>query len=192
MGRSRVEEVEMGETMVQGVGHTDSRSHVMRRVASEVERIGSIKAAAREWGVHPSLVGAMIRGEKRPGRAVSERLGLPWSGERRGGKPDRGVKGRSRGRAAPAPAPPPAPVPTSTAIVGLLEEQAEHRRRAAEIRAAGAPSPSSPVVARRRPAWAARLRRAHLRRERAIRAYGLALAARVAGREAAQAAGGST
>jgi hypothetical protein len=150
-------------------------AEVRRRIGAAVERIGSIKAAAEAWGVHPSMVGAAMRGEKAPGRKIAEALRLPQSGSRRGGPPDRGRMpgGRVRPKAEREPRPRPErkpsvgppierPEPPTTG-----EERAAIARRAAEIRLAGMPGPYRGDRPPRGPSWR-RVVRVHLRIERRL------------------------
>ena len=128
------------------------------RVKQEVERLGSIKAAAAAWGVHYSMVNAILNGRKQPGRTICEKLGLPHSGDRRGGPRDRETlpEGARRKPSRPVPVP-------DKPVEGESDEQGR-LRRAAEIRAGWMPKPS-PI--KQEPSWRD-IVRAHLCIEKRI------------------------
>jgi hypothetical protein len=162
-----------------------------RIVAEAVERFGSPKAAAAAWGVHPAFVRAVIRGERRPGRVISQALGLPAPANRRGGSRYRGswIEGqelrprpRPGSRLKSGPEPPDvvtaspaaviAPVVASGAWAGCgtpsEQARAEEWRRAAEIRFSRMPKAESGRPPRLRPVGYRRMVREHLARERVI------------------------
>lgn len=134
---------------------TMSQIHVKRAV----ERIGSIKAAASSLGVHYSMVNAILNGRKSPGPIICEKLGIPHSGDRRGGRRDRGALPQEMRRKPSRPEPPP-----DSPVEGETDEQGR-ARRAAEIRGERMPKPPAMVV--KTPTWE-EVVRSHLRLERRL------------------------
>ena len=49
---------------------------VESKLAARIEKAGGVRALARDWGVSPSYISQVSRGQRRPGPAILDRLGI--------------------------------------------------------------------------------------------------------------------
>lgn len=55
-----------------------TEQQVIQRVKKEIERVGSLRGLAREWGVTPSYLCDIVNGRRAPGPKILTPLGLRW------------------------------------------------------------------------------------------------------------------
>ena len=49
---------------------------VKSKLAARIEKACGVRALARDWGVSPSYISQVARGQRRPGPAILDRLGI--------------------------------------------------------------------------------------------------------------------
>lgn len=53
-----------------------SEQEVKDRIRAAMDAIGSLRAAAKVWGVTPSLLSDTVNGKRRPGAAILSKIGV--------------------------------------------------------------------------------------------------------------------
>ena len=51
-------------------------SLVESKLAARIEKAGGVRALARDWGVSAAWISQVSRGQRRPGPAILDRLGI--------------------------------------------------------------------------------------------------------------------